>query len=157
MEYTVAKSTETDFENLQKLFIDMFKLFPENQNINYPETKEGIDYLKGRIKNGIAFTLKHNDNAIGFIFGSIQRSIAFKTYSKYGFIENMYIDDKYRNIGLGKLLLDKFKEKCKAMQISIIQTDSEFAQNSVNFYTKNGFKISGISYIMKLEKDKSDT
>lgn len=90
----IKKSIEND--EIQKLFRKMFDVFQEDQNIEYPYTESGINYLKQRIDNGISFVAKIDEKTVGFLTGSIQKAIDFKTYDKYGFIENVYVEEEYR-------------------------------------------------------------
>ena len=150
MQFIIDKCSQEDFGDLQKLFLDMFKNFPVDQNINYPTTDQGIAYLNERIKNGISFSAKYNQQLVGFIFGSIQKAIPFKTYDKFGFIENLMVNKEFQHQEIGSKLIESFSNECKKMGVNVIQTDSDFTQSLVNFYTKNNFKISSINYIMKI-------
>lgn len=146
----IQKAEANDFPRIQELFRKMFDIFQEDQNIEYPYTEGGINYLKEKISGDSAFVAKVNGKLIGFLTWSINNSIEFKTYEKYGFIENMYIDDEYRKIGVGRMLVNKFVEHCKDIGVDHIQTDSDANQNLINFYTSIGFRITGINYLMKI-------
>lgn len=146
----VQRAEENDFAEIQKLFRKMFDVFFEDQNVEYPYTERGIIYLGDRINNGFSFVARVDGRIVGFIMGSIQRALSFKTYDKYGFIENMYVEEEHRKNGIGKMLILEFIEMCKGLNISHIQTDSDANQSLINFYTGIGFKITGINYEMKL-------
>lgn len=150
MNIEICKPSTDDFEELQDLFLKMFELFPEDQDILYPKTEDGIQYLHDKISNGIAFVAKNNGVLIGFIFGSIQDSIAFKTYRKYGFIENLMVKAEFQDKSIGSMLIAAFKSECLDKNINVIQTDSDFTEKLLNFYTSNDFKVNGISYICKI-------
>ncbi len=150
MNIEIHKSTIEDFSALQELFLKMFELFPEDQDILYPSTEHGIQYIHDKINNGIAFSAKINNELVGFIFGSIQDSIAFKTYKHFGFIENLMVKENHQDQLIGSQLIAMFKAECKKRNINIIQTDSDFAQKLLNFYTKNDFKVNGLLYICKI-------
>ena len=128
----------------------MFDIFHKDQDVEYPYTMSGERYLKERINEGFAIVAKHNNSVVGFLTGSIELALEFKLYEKYGFIHNMLVQDEFRNEGIGKKLIDAFIDKCKEQGISIIHADSDANQSLINFYTGNGFKISGVNYTMKL-------
>lgn len=148
--FIVQKATDSDFTEIQKLFRRMFDVFYEDQNVEYPYTESGISYLKDRINNGFAFVARADGKIVGFVIGSVQKALSFKTYDRYGFVENMYVEEEHRKNGLGKMLLLEFVEMCKGLGVGRIQTDSDANQSLINFYTGIGFKITGINYEMKL-------
>lgn len=152
MSYDIAieNACMDDLKSIQLLFRKMFDIFHEDQDVEYPFSESGERYLKERIEEGFAIVAKHNNCVIGFLTGSIEPALDFKLYENYGFIQNMFIIDEFRDAGIGKSLIDAFKDKCKEQGISYIHTDSDANQSLINFYTGNGFKISGVSYKMKL-------
>lgn len=93
---TIMKTTGNDFDEMQVLFRRMFDIYSEDQNVEYPYTEAGINYLKHRIATGTALVAKTGQTVRGFITFSIQNAIDFKTYDKFGFIENMFIAEAYR-------------------------------------------------------------
>ena len=146
----VKIANNEDFESIQILFRKMFDIYSENQEVEYPFSENGINYLVNRIENGFAFIARGNDKTMGFLTGCINDSIEFKAYKKYGFVENMFVEEEYRKNGIGKLLITAFLKKCESLDIKYIQTESDANQELINFYTGLGFKISGINYFMKI-------
>jgi GNAT superfamily N-acetyltransferase len=147
---TIRDATLGDFQDIQLLFRKMFDIFYEDQDIEYPYKESGKRYLEERIKHGIAIVVMIDNKVVGFLTGSIEQSLDFKTYEKYGFIHNMFILEEFRSTGIGKRLVETFIDRCKELGISYIHTDSDANQMLINFYTGIGFKISGVSYKMKL-------
>ncbi len=149
----IDKARTEDFESIQKLFRMMFDIYPENQDVGYPFTESGVNYLKGRIENGFVLAARDDKTIVGFLAGSIEDAIDFKTYRQYGFIQNMFILEDYRRKGIGRMLINRFIDLCKRSNVEFILTDSDANQSIINFYTGLGFKISGVNYIMKIKKD----
>lgn len=146
----IQKAVERDFTEIQELFRRMFDIFYEDQDVEYPYTENGINYLQKRIDSGFAFVARVDGKIVGFLTGTIQNAIDFKTYKKYGFIENMYIKEENRKSGIGKMLILEFVNMCKDLKINHIQTDSDANQSLINFYAGIGFKITGVNYEMKI-------
>ena len=147
---TIENATREDFEMMQMMFRRMFDIFSEDQDVEYPYKENGERYLKERIEQGIALVAKLDNSCIGFLTGSIEKALDFKVYDKYGFIHNMFVSEEYREMGIGKRLVEAFVNKCKARGIQYVQADSDANQSLINFYTGNGFKVCGVSYKMKL-------
>lgn len=78
LEITIA-STE-DFHDIQRLFRKMFELYHVDQNIEYPYTEHGIQYLQQCIDHQMAFVAKEDGNVVGFLTGAIEEALPFKTY-----------------------------------------------------------------------------
>lgn len=146
----IRNASLDDFQDMQLLFRKMFDIFYEDQDVEYPYKESGIQYLKERIENGISIVAIIDNRMVGFLTGSIERSLDFKTYDKYGFIHNMFILEEFRSTGIGNRLAAMFIDRCKELGISYIHTDSDANQRLINFYTGIGFKINGVSYKMKL-------
>ena len=148
---SIENATLDDFQEMQSLFRKMFDIFYEDQDVEYPYKVSGVRYLTERIEDGFAIVARHNNCVIGFLTGSIEPALDFKLYEKYGFIHNMLVQDEFRQAGIGKRLIDAFVGKCKEQGVTFIHTDSDANQSLINFYTGNGFKISGVSYKMMLQ------
>ena len=66
-------------------------------------------------------------------------------------INNMLVSDEYRGYGIGKSLINNFKEYCKSNNISNIKVVASYKnQNAVEFYHKNGFEEFDITLTTKI-------
>lgn len=146
----ILKADKNDFADIQILFRKMFDIFSEDQDVEYPYTESGINYIKNKIDTGTAIVAKKEGKVVGFLAFSIQKALDFKTYDKCGFLENMYVLEEYRKNGIGKSLITEFLNICHNNNIKYVNADSDANQNLINFYTGIGFKITGVEYTFKL-------
>lgn len=58
-------------------------------------------------------------------------------------VDLLFVDDKYRHLGLGSLLLAKVEQEAKARGAGLIQTDT-FDFQAKDFYLKFGYEIFGV-------------
>ena len=66
-------------------------------------------------------------------------------------LDNMYVEEKYRKLGIGKLLFIHFKEECKKKSITEIKVTASFKnRNAIEFYIKNGFEESELTLKQKI-------
>lgn len=102
------------------------------------------------INNEFAFVATDNENIVGYLAGSICDTISYVTES-FAELDNMYIDDKYRRLGIGTMLIDEFKKYCKEKNIENIKVTAS-AKNSkaIEFYKKNGFEDYNITFKYKI-------
>ena len=65
--------------------------------------------------------------------------------------EDMYVEDEYRRLGVGTLLIEKFKKYCKEKDIQNIKVTASAKNNrAINFYMKNGFEDYNVTLKMKI-------
>jgi len=65
--------------------------------------------------------LEDKEKLIGYILASLRMRPPIFKESKMGFIEDLYISEKYRRSGYGKLLIEEIIKWCKNHKISNIE------------------------------------
>lgn len=123
-----------------KLFELEFNNFDPALKVGWPFEKDGKEYFEDIIKNHIALVALDCDKVIGYLAGGIhiQSSCVTKTLAE---VENIFILEEYRNIGVGRMLIDEFKKYCKTQNIEEIKvTASAKNINAISFYMKNEFE-----------------
>ena len=69
-------------------------------------------------------------------------------------IQELVVEEGYRNKGIGKALLDKTVDYCREKQIGIIEVlSSTFRKDAHRFYENNGFDKTGYRFFNKEWKD----
>lgn len=92
--------------------------------------------------NSVIFIAEVNDKPIGCGFGSIQKNHAdWSRHEFKGNIGMMFVKEKYRSQGVGKLILEKLlkwfkKRKIKDIRLQVYQNNDI----AVNAYKKSGFR-----------------
>ena len=82
------------------------------------------------------------------IYGVTEDSVNIKAFvsvydlGEFAFIEHFAVSPKYRNLGLGSLLLTKLKStlKCRIC-LEVELPDNELAKRRIGFYERNGFVL----------------
>jgi GNAT superfamily N-acetyltransferase len=143
---TITSASADDVTCIQDLFHRMFLVYNKDQDTNYPHSTDGSNYLRARISDGLCFLALLESNVIGFITGSINTALPFKTYREYGFIENLFVLEDHRRKGAGKLLVNRLVDHFKESGITHILTDSENSPHLKSFFESVGFDIVGINY-----------
>ena len=63
----------------------------------------------------------------------------------------MYILEKYRKLGIGSKLFNKFKEICIENDIKELKVVASYKNlNAINFYRKNGFEEAEVTLKQRL-------
>ena len=92
------------------------------------------------------------EDVIGYLAGSMNEKGSYELI-QYGEINNMLVDDKYRGLGVGKQLINQFKEYCKSKNITNLKVvASAKNKNAIDFYKKQGFEDLNITLTMDMEE-----
>ena len=139
----IRKAILEDVSYIQNLNNELFKLEKENYDttlvLNWALTEEGKDYFEDLIKNQYVIVATLEDKIIGYLAGSINEKGSYEEI-QYGEINNMFIKEDYRLYGIGKKLINNFKNYCRNNNISNLKVvASSKNKNAIEFYRKNGF------------------
>ena len=120
------ENTQFDFENFKKVFNSKI----EDQK-NY------------------CILAKNDSNTIGFLNLNIDYKLHHK--NKVATIEELIVSYKFRNNGIGKLLINNAIKYAKNNNCELIELTSNFSREKAhNFYIKNGFKKTSYKFKMDL-------
>ena len=98
----------------------------------YPERKKVNSFNKIELKSEI-FVAKENGIIIGFLITSFISYIS----TNVGYVDELFVEEKFRKIGIGKALVEKAMnwQKSNNSEVVFVTTD-----DSQEFYQKIGFK-----------------
>lgn len=154
MNISIREATIEDLKEIQNLNYQLFELehnnFDSNLNTNWTFSTIGENYFKDIIQNGVVLLALDNHKIIGYMAGSINIQLSYMTNS-LAELDNCYIEEAYRNQGIGKKLLEKFKQYCISQVIKEIKVTASAKNISARkFYENNNFEDFEITYKMKL-------
>ena len=150
----IKKATLEDLKTIQNLNNQLFKLEKENYDStlvsNWPLTNEGKLYFEDLIKNHYVIVAILNDEIVGYLAGTINEKGSYEEI-QYGEINNMLIKDECRGYGIGKKLINNFKDYCMENNIYNVKVEASAKnKNAINFYKKNGFEEFNITLTMSI-------
>lgn len=132
-----------DVQNLNSLlFKKEYKEFDNTLNCNWTLGKTGENFFRERIigNNGCVFIALKNNKIIGYLAGEIREIPNYRTLTSYSELENMFVLEEFRGMGIGTKLVERFKEWCKSRGIARMKVStSSKNKNGIDFYRKNGF------------------
>ena len=150
----IRKAILEDVSYIQNLNNELFKWEKENYDttlvLNWALTEEGKDYFEDLIKNQYVIVATLEDKIIGYLAGSINEKGSYEEI-QYGEINNMFIKEDYRLYGIGKKLINNFKNYCRNNNISNLKVvASSKNKNAIEFYRKNGFDDFNLTLTMNI-------
>ena len=151
----IRKADLNDLDTICDLNNKLFKLEKENYDPtlvkNWPLSNEGREYFTDLINNHYVIVALQDDNIVGYLAGSIQEKGSYELV-QYGEVNNMLVSDSCRGMGIGKQLIDSFKEYCKKHDIHNIKVVASYKnENAIHFYHKNGFEDFNLTLTMKID------
>ena len=124
-------------ENIGNLLETLNQLSPTKEK-DYDLIRKHIENTKNNETNKMKiFVLKYENEIIGSGSVIIETKI-LRNISKVGHIEDIVINDKFRKLGLSKLLIENIIQFCKDENCYKILLDCN--DTLINFYEKYGFK-----------------
>lgn len=152
----IRQATLKDLKSIQNLNYELFKLEKENYDptliVDWPLSEEGKNYFEDLIKNEFVIIAMKDEKMIGYLAGTINKKGSYELL-QYGEINNMLVDNNYRGSGIGKQLINYFKEYCKSKNINNLKVVASAKNiNAIEFYKKQGFKNFDVTLTMNMEE-----
>lgn len=150
----IRQATINDLSRIQELNNDLFKLEKENYDptlvSDWPLSADGKEYFEDLILNHYVIVATINNNAVAYLAGTINEKGSYEEIA-YGEINNMLVTEQCRGLGIGKQLIDEFKEYCKRKNINNLKVEASAKNlNAINFYKRNGFEDFNVTLTTKI-------
>ena len=150
MDILIHSATLNNLKDIQYLnhllCIKENKEFDSTINKDFSVQKVGEEYFTKRIQNDCALIAVVEDKVVGYLIGAVAETPQYRTISKLAELENMFVLEEYRSLGIGKKLIDEFVGWCKKQEVSrlfvIATTKNTLA---IEFYNKEGFEDSSVT------------
>lgn len=149
MNYRIRKATIHDTNKLNELLTLLIrdeKKYDNNINEEF-KVKSFYEYIINK-ENNYLLVAESSNTIIGYLYGYIIDD-ENTVINKVAKIDALYIEEEYRQCGIGSSLIKEFKniikDKVKYLEVNTFNNNKE----AISTYKNNGFKE--ISTIMKLE------
>jgi ribosomal protein S18 acetylase RimI-like enzyme len=119
------------------IFIPIKKEFFGDYGIMNKSVDFILEEFKDYLQRGVVILAIENKKVIGYISGLIESN----SYEKFGYIEEVFVKQKYRKKGISSQLKDKFLEFLKSKDVILCRIDVNPDNPAQETYKKWGFKI----------------
>lgn len=148
----IRKAKREDFERLlelnQKLFL-YEKQFGNTYDEEWPYSEKGRVYFASRIENGIVLVAEINKRIVGYVCSYID-SYSFRLINPVAEIENLFVEEGFRNNKIGSKLISESMKLFKKKKVGLVKVGAmEKNVKTIDFYLKNRF----IRHSIFLEKE----
>lgn len=128
----IRNCLETDVNEVYNLICEL-----KDKKFDFTKFKEVYESKIGDEKNYFIVGLENN-NIVGFL--SLVIDFQLHHIDKVATVEELIVSSKYRNNGVGKMLLENAVNYAKESKCDVIELTSGFSRESAHrFYEKNGF------------------
>ena len=154
--YIIREAEISDLKRIQELSQEFIEHEEKLVNTEYMTSLDwalsnaGYENYKRNIENDFLFVVCIEDKIIGYMTCWINKK---QEWDKHKTVEigNLYIQEEYRNKGIGTKLIEKAKNICKQNNIKFLEVkvlyDNELAKK---FYEKNNLKKYMITQITEV-------
>lgn len=146
MNVVVRKAIIGDLKTIQDfnhaLFLFDIGRDPE-LNANWPHEQDGEAYFTKMIneENGICFVAEVNGKVAGYLAGCMRSNVPSYRPVKRSELENMFVAEEYRRMGVGSKLAEEFITWSKSKGAAKVYVSAYVGnEKAINFYQKVGFK-----------------
>ncbi|MEM5879500.1 MAG: GNAT family N-acetyltransferase [Candidatus Aenigmatarchaeota archaeon] len=154
----IREATKKDLNQIKEMNWKFFNFYLKNKFDDLMKKSEkariwGRRFIDRTFRNKAwkYYVAESDGKLVGFISGKIERYFPIYAQKKYGFIWLIYVEESYRNRGIGKKLLNKFITWSKKNKVEIIETViSPFNEISKKMLESFGFQEIEKRYRLKL-------
>jgi len=136
---------------VQKLNKDQYNKYDKSVNPDFALSKSGKKYIKKIINtHGVVFLAEEKNIVIAFVLAAIEPIGEFRLINNYCEIDFMWVDEEFRNQGVGSLLIKSVENWCVKKGIKRMRIIVDFLnKKALKLYKNQGFK----EYDIILERD----
>ncbi len=86
-----------------------------------------------------------------FLIGTVESEIPIYRLKEFGFIHDLWVEEEYRNEGVGRQMVMLAIEKFKAMGVAQVRLDTAAANEAARgLFKRIGFRISSMEMLLEL-------
>jgi len=157
-EFDIRRAAAEDLDDILRLNFELFKKehkeYDPNLNMDWTYGL-GTDIFKKSINNDDYFAMiaRSGGKTIGYLRGSLHQEF-WKT-GRGAELDSLFVDENYRNNGIGKELVGAFLEWCKTKKVDYAVVRASARNHlGITFYRQSGFQDYDVVLENKLSKSK---
>ena len=149
MSISIRKAKINELKIIQDLNHDLFASDgPRDQFLNHEwPYEDGKKYFIKRMSepNSICLVAIVDNQIIGYLAGELLKTESWRPVKRIE-LQNMFVKDQFRNLGVGKKLVSEFLKWSKSKGVKKVLVVAYVTnQRAINFYEKSGFEPESLS------------
>ncbi len=147
MEIKIRKAQAKDVPKIAEMLRSIGELHHSGRPDIYKDNlqkynEQEIEEILKDEKTPVFVATDESDGVVGYAFCIIKEVTDTKALvaRRFIYIDDFCVDEKYRKMNIGRILMESVIEEAKKMNVSSIELNVwEFNENAVKFYEKCGF------------------
>ena len=100
--------------------------------------------------HGIFLVAEADGRLVGFLIGTIDQSVPIYRVVQFGCVRELWVDEKYRRAGVGRMLMNRAIERFLALGIPQIRLETAAVNEPARaFFTSCGFRPSTVEMLLE--------
>jgi ribosomal protein S18 acetylase RimI-like enzyme len=89
---------------------------------------------------------------VGFIIGTVERTIPIYRLAEYGFLHDLWVEEEYRNEGVGRQLAMRAVERFREIGVEQVRLDTAACNEAARkLFEQCGFRPSSVEMLLELK------
>lgn len=141
----IRKARSGDLAEILRLNFKLFEFerqFGDTYNLEWTYSEKGRKYFEDRLKqkDAVCLVAEEDGQVIGYLV-AFTDTFSFRSRNPICEIENMFIEESYRNKGMGRALVTELKQILKKRGVKRIRVESgSDNEGAIAFYKAMGLK-----------------
>jgi ribosomal protein S18 acetylase RimI-like enzyme len=128
MKITIRKAGRKDTAailGLNKKLFDYESRWCKTYNLGWTYSEKGRKYFGDRVggKGGLVLVAEVKDKVVGYLACGVD-NYAYRSLNPVGEIENMWVEEDFRDKGVGKKLVEGLKEELKQKGVKLLKVET---------------------------------
>lgn len=126
------------------------------RTVEHPEQRyDGWLRQRATDPRSVFLVAERSGRIVGYIVGTIEKEIAIYWTPECGWVHDLWVDEAYRNEGLGRQMAMLLVERFKALGVKQIRLQTAAINDAARkLFTSCGFRVSTIEMLMETETER---
>jgi GNAT superfamily N-acetyltransferase len=142
MQITIRAIQKRDYETVCEMMHALWRIHAiKSKYINKRYLEEYDAHKEIRKKNKEILVASADGNVAGYAYISIKKSEDFFKFKKYLYLDEIFVDGKYRGHGIGRKLLNEVKRVARRKKLLIFARIWPFSKQMLELSSEEGGEL----------------
>jgi len=118
---------------------------------NFPERYRRWMTAQAQNPSSVFLVAEHEGRLVGFLIGTTDREIPIYRIEQYGFIHDLWVEERYRNEGIGRQMVTLAIERFRDIGVTQVRLETA-GPNEIarKLFETCGFRTSAVSMLLEI-------
>ncbi len=146
MKTTLIPFVPSHKKHLLRMMSDFYAI--DDYQFNHESASKNVDHFTGNDDLGKLFMIQYDQQVVGYII--LTFGFSFEYGGRDAFIDEFFIEEDFRNMGVGDVVLDLIAVAAEVLSVQAIHLEVEMHnENASKLYIKKGFQSNNRKLLTK--------